>query len=545
MSQLFKNVRNFKANVSKFSQFADNLATKAGKIFDFDGVRYRVGTSGNDLAKTTIEIDGVPNTRTTFGEMIDDLYPKVEIVNGTPRVSTKNLETKLRTQLADAGTPPKQIDTIVKSELQQTLSSPAATRLSSMDNAATAVDNAAVASGRSRNLLTETRQLDDAMKAVEVGNGGRMTVGDFQQAMRKWKGTLIPDRIKGTTFQKGGNLSKFLSEANALSSNAPKKTTRRVAELYKPKVVDGGTIVPGIYTRGGNIKVQSGSRALETQASTQASEPELVRVVNNMLTRAKELQTSGRLSQSIVKAIEETRSTMTAAIPDMSTLSEEQRNEVLVDMLEASTILITRLYQADMNGCWLYNKIDGTMKKVKLLTCGHFAEVAEVDTCPTQNYTPGADASIQNCAANLFNPCLQSSTQRTTNTATPRVPNVCSQYLYKGTPIPGAVAGVTTTDACAGVPAEQSCSSYCKSDMFNLPPTMQLLCVDMDFATAYADLMSNFGVTPAEMFSAAALPPAPPKSKTKWIVAGVVAGLVVLGAVGYVYLRRKPPSSTM
>jgi hypothetical protein len=193
-------------------------------------------------------------------------------------------------------------------------------------------------------------------------------------------------------------------------------------------------------------------------------------------------------------------------------------------------------HQEDNSGCFLYNRITNTKTKVKLLTCTPDAQITGIETCPTQMYSATTSASsISECANNTFNPCAKTATSRSEDPAVPLVPNVCNLYLYKGS-APVQIEGVTARDACANLKANQVCSEYCKSENFNLSEIHQLMCIQLDYDLAFADLMIALGYDPVEIF-----PPAPSSAQSAvskpLLIATLTLGVIFL--VVFVYWIKK------
>lgn len=203
-------------------------------------------------------------------------------------------------------------------------------------------------------------------------------------------------------------------------------------------------------------------------------------------------------------------------------------------------------HQEDLNGCYLYDSITNTKKKINLLTCGDFATGQMIQTCVTQSYSPTATPQpvITECGKDVFNPCAKTAISRSSDSAVPMVPNVCSLYLYKGS-APAPITGVTTQDACKtedgkAIPVGQACSGYCKTENFNLPENLTLMCIQVDYNTAFIDLMMRLGYDPIKLF-----PPAPGQppavstiSRPLAITTGVLGLAFVILLV--VYMTRKP-----
>jgi hypothetical protein len=211
----------------------------------------------------------------------------------------------------------------------------------------------------------------------------------------------------------------------------------------------------------------------------------------------------------------------------------------------ASMAAAASQHQQDLNGCWMYNKLDGTKVKVKLLSCGDLDLASAMETCSTQSFSAAESATITDCAKTTFNPCIQSSKSRSSDPLTPLVPNVCDRYVYNTPSAPTAIEGVTTVPACrkldgTSLPAKQSCSPYCQSENFNLPPHLALMCVDVDFSTAFVDLVSALGYNPDTIFppANAPSPPASPGLSKPVFIALTVIGVVLLIALGVFWFKN-------
>ena len=542
IARLTDNVRGLKSTPGSIGKFTDEITKNMGSTFTFGGRNYRIGKvkPGDDMSKLEIEDIDIPNSRTSFGQVLDDLYPPIQVNKGIPRLSTVDFEAKVRRSITDSGAPAKQVDAMTKAEMQRTMNSPAVTRLSSIDNAATAADNAVAAGGRKLDAAAEGKVVQNATKVAKMDQWTSQPL--FQTAVRNIDPQTIARSADGIARATDGattNWAKTLDEASL--KDLKSRGDLNFVEQVRNKMREKGVLTPQIVKQ---LDTVSKDIAKKARASTTISIP-----VAGILTFTVLIGVLVGLSVGAPQSAQKGTPgvAQAAAGTPFPALSDADRIGLYMDTISLVIVAAAQQHQKDMNGCWLYNKVEGTLTKVKLLTCGHFAATAELETCATQAYTPGNDAAIVNCPAGTFNPCLKSSTQRTTNLSTPTVPNVCNAYLYNGSTPPLGVAGVTTTAACAGVPAEQACSSYCKTELFNLPPTMQLICVDMDFATAYADLMSQLGYSPSELFvstqAKTPVPVAPSRSKVLWVLGGVAVA-VLLAAAGYVFMRRRKQEHT-
>jgi len=198
-------------------------------------------------------------------------------------------------------------------------------------------------------------------------------------------------------------------------------------------------------------------------------------------------------------------------------------------------------HQQDLNGCWMYNRLDGTKTKVKLLSCGSLDLASAIETCTTQSFPSSV---ITECPTTTFNPCTRDSTSRSTDAAVPLVPNVCSAYVYNTPTAPPAIAGVTLIPACrkedgTALPQNQSCSPYCKTGNFDLPPYLALMCIDVDFTTAFVDLVSALGYEPETIFPPAnATKPVDTSVSKPLLIAAAVLGGVLLVLLGIYWFKK-------
>lgn len=234
------------------------------------------------------------------------------------------------------------------------------------------------------------------------------------------------------------------------------------------------------------------------------------------------------------------RKTLAAGLVGMSVLAAEA--SLMWYLIRRAMAGAAAQHRQDINGCWLYNKLDGTKVKVQVLSCGKLDLQGAIETCATQNYSSLAPSDVRECSTTTFNPCLADSVSRSVDSAVPLVPNICSKYVYKGA-IPGAVSGVTLIDACKNLDGSalheaQSCSPYCKTENFILPDHLGLMCIDVDYTTAFVDLVDALGYDPVVIF-----PPKIPAASSSVFSKPLLITTAVLGFVfailGMVYLYRR------
>jgi hypothetical protein len=524
MMDNIRGVRN--PTTGSLKSLTDKLnVTPNGGRFQLNGRTYEVRQVGDDVTLTDIEL---PGSTTKLNELMDDLLPPVTVKNGAPRVDMSAFETKLKNQFSDLGKPAQQADVMTKAELERIRSGPAVRRLSSIDEAAKAADQSASLGGRAQTRVDESSIVQSATNDVKLGQW--TSDADIRR-------TLSQTDV-GTFTKSADNLNKVLDDA-------PRNSVRTLAGI-----TDDATKLTPENLQAVTDTLQTAAKQAETVGSVTKGALKLlaaILVAGAALGAVLDAVLPDNPPPSISPPSTATRPAAAAA----QTTTQVDKSKLAEDYFALGLVNVTQQHQKDMNGCWLYDKSNGTMTKVKLLTCGQLVTENGLETCATQMYVPGKDVDIRGCASSTFNPCLKSSTQRTTNLMTPRVPNVCNAYLYNSSNQdlkPTALTGVTTTDACADDrDRTQPCSTYCKTEMFNLPAHIQLICVNVDFATAYADLMTQLGLKPATLFSSMRANANTPTSGTprsglsKWLWVGVgivVAILVVLGIVAYVVSRR-------
>lgn len=492
--RMTSNIRNM--SDTTFTKFMDDVADAPV------GSKIRVGdrtyTLGGSKGQWTLADDAIEGSTMRLSQLSDDLTPTVTVKNGTPRISADEFSTKIRSSFSESGqfTTAAQLDQAVKATTQQVFNNPAVSRINRINDSAQAADAASNLGGRKlsraeEGALTQRFALSRTDKTPNV-----------RQLLREVNANVLDGAVDNV-------LQKVTNKKPLMRMDASKQLGTELVSKFRNADSNGrwGSRVKGFISKYQADLLAGISIAWKALAAVRTTLP--------------------------------TAAAAAATASDAGASEEELRYDTFGMILVEGALA----HQQDVNGCWMYDKLRGTLTKVKLLSCGQVSLDNAMDTCATQNYAPGLDASIRPCSNTVFNPCLKNGTQRTLNSATPAVPNVCSTYLYNTT-APASVSGVTAIDACAGVSADQTCSSYCKAEHFDLPEYVELICVNMDFPTAYADFMSQLGYNPTELFSsvnnATRTPPSPaPKSKTTWIVVGVVAGLVILGAAGYVYLSRR------
>jgi hypothetical protein len=502
---------------AKFSKFMDELAdAKVGASVRADGRSYILVESGG---KWFIEDADLPGSRISLSQLSDELSPPVTTKNGRVEVPKPvEVENTIRRQLSGGELSGSQLDAATKAATQQVLNNPSFSRLDRLSQSGSAAEAAANAGGRRlsrvdeskvvksftdgvRRTPTNARPLLDDLDAKVLDGGTENAVSVLAKRDVSSKSLTASE-----TAQIFDDINKSLNAANANSRWGPE--VKDFIKRYQAEIVAVGVtgMVMGIlYGTGVLGSESSSSSSLSSSSSSIAG------------------------SQAAARAA--------AVAPN----GNGSRDEMYYDTVRAVFVTGALRHQKDANGCWLYDKLRGTLTKVKLLSCGQVNLENGMDTCATQRYAPGLDAAIQPCPKTLFNPCLKSASRRTLNADTPSVPNVCDTYVYNGSTPPVGVSGVTALPACAGISADQTCSTYCKAENFNLPDYVELICINMDFPTAYADFMANLGYSPSELFSSvkATKPPtAPSRSKMLWVLGGV-AILALSGAVVYAYMSRK------
>lgn len=204
---------------------------------------------------------------------------------------------------------------------------------------------------------------------------------------------------------------------------------------------------------------------------------------------------------------------------DLSQLTAAQRQEATSltnDYIQWTFFQMVVDHQKFLNGCYFHNKIEGTLKKVQLLSCGSVATGENaMETCSFSGNIPSRDS----CPENTFVPCLDAT---------------CTSIVYNG-PVPNVTSSVTKQNACPTTNDNAPCSAFCRADNFALPEYVELICVNVDLKTAYVDLMDALGYNVQEMFPAS---PRHPLRQTIQI-AFVLLLLVGVGVFGWMWYRRR------
>lgn len=401
--------------------------------------------------------------------------------------------------------------------------------------------------------VQQWNQLDDAAKKIQAQ---RMNSQAGKQAQRLNNAKVAVDNanvtpIAGTkvTPVVGGPTPISSSVSTAIDS-PPVTLTQSGAKIMGEQVADiavaAARQTAGAIPRGRNALRRNA--IIERPPNKPPPTPSEARTVTNdaLAASAATAHTKGTISKRVFDILRNNKGKVAlATVLIGSGLLNVVQGKTIDDLEDELTDV--QLAQAanehmkDLNGCYLIDRSNNYSKtKVKLLTCGHYDVAGALETCTTQSYSAGK--TLTECPATTFNPCAKGSTNRAGTG--PLVPDACSTYLYKGT-APPAVAGVTVKDACKttdgkALDEKQACSVYCKTENFELPPMVDLLCVDADYKTVFADLMAQLGIPPEELYPPASPPPpaASSFSKPLLITTGVTAGLFLILAVVY-FLKRK------
>jgi len=287
-------------------------------------------------------------------------------------------------------------------------------------------------------------------------------------------------------------------------------------------------------------EIQSPPKVLRTPAP--ANDVQVVALQSKLMTRAKKAVSKGEVTPRVAEKLDlEKRSiwkdrAKIAAETGVVLSAVGGLAAYLWYILSNAFAQATVEHQKDLNGCFLIDKQRNTKTKVELLSCGHYAIGATIETCATQSWSPStAVGTITECPDNTFNPCLQESKSRSQDQSVPLVPNVCDKYLYKS-PAPASITGVTVVDACT-LKETEACSVYCNTDNFKLPPYMELLCVSVDYPTAFASLVDKLGYDLTEVFPETAQSSS--SASTSAVSKPLLIGAAIAGAIFLVLLMYK------
>lgn len=216
------------------------------------------------------------------------------------------------------------------------------------------------------------------------------------------------------------------------------------------------------------------------------------------------------------------------SVADTERLTPEQMKEVddlvdefVDDIFHVVYFQMAREHQNFLNGCFLYDTLKGTMTKVKVLSCGSVVlDDTALDTCSLLGNYSSMDSWKASCPDNTFVPCLNES---------------CTSIVYKDTE-PTVPSNVTKQNACTAS-EEAPCSSLCRTDAFQLESHLELICVNVDLATAYVDLIDAMGYDVKEFFQPLASPRRPLSTAIKIGFAVVILGM--LSALGWMWYQRR------
>jgi hypothetical protein len=417
---------------------------------------------------------------------------------------TKALDDQLKK--SNPGMNAQQRKSLIDKDINQQLQKPAVQDAIAQGNAAAIVNNAAPPSGAVANVAPNPVQVADDAARIQSEINSLKTSLDDGKAISQATINSLTDNIN------------TLQQANVRLTQAVEKLQNSIVALR--------------------------SKPLEQQVTTVAQnlDEKLSNAVSKGSVGTRVWEWTKRNKFRLLAA-----GTFGAVVGWAATAAARAQaaNEALI----ASLGDVAAEHQKDLNGCFLYDRAKGTKTKIALLTCNNATLTNAIETCLTQSYTAGGSA-LNECSDTTFNPCIKDSTNR--SGSGPLVPDACSKYLYKGTK-PADVSGVTTIDACrtaggAVLGKDQSCSIYCKTENFDLPPMIDLLCVSVDLPTAFVDLLSKLDIDPKTVYPPNPPPPPPaagfwsqPASKPLMITAGILGGCVIVLLAVYLFRKKSSP----
>lgn len=355
--------------------------------------------------------------------------------------------------------------------------------------------------------------------------------------------TRIDDATTLANSRRGSAASRNTPEATALRRDVSTKTLSTIDDVTRN--------IPGIQRQAAQARlIGLTPNELPVKPATAANDVQLLgRKVDNAVSQGRVNQRTkeiiGRVGQVVVlglvgalvgvfatggfggqqsaRTVEGSLQTAAAAAAASASPTATQEAEAFFqDYIDVAFLQAAIEHQKFLNGCFLYDSILGTLTKVKVLSCNGVDTTNGLETCSLSGrYTSAEDVQTA-CPNNTFIPCLDP---------------VCSNVLYNAPTAPAPVSGTTSVNACKDIEYDDYCSTYCRTDAFDLPEHQELMCVNLSVEAAYIDLMSALGYNVEEMFPAGPRTNSPPSKRWVWVV--VVVAVIVLVGGAVVYKRRK------
>lgn len=480
---------------------------KPGRLKDGDFIR---GVKFGQGVKTFKYFDDASGKG--FVDEFDIIVPEKEI--GSLKIESRNGlpdDTKAVQELTETlhtvhkSKPHAQRESIVKQKVLEKSQNPMSQTVRSLQKSNNAVQKSRLATIPEETILPDTVPLVTTDTTVKFSPESKQAISS-------------PETVTVTNAPEvRQSLTKDAFELNQTLQGAPQQTLAVIEVKTK-------TSAPGTSTR-----FQKMSAYIEQKRTAAFSAGKISKAVSELL--------STRTFATLAAA------TLVGVVVGSAVKFSEQSDAINSSILQNQLGQAAEQYQRDTNGCYLYDRRPNASvakRKISLLTCGQFDIASSLETCTTQTYTTGT--TLSDCAENTFNPCAKGSTNRAASG--PLVPDACSTYVYKTT-VPPVVPGVTVKDACKTEDGKvlnenQACSLYCKTSNFNLPAMMDLVCIQVDYPTAYADLLNQLDIPPEDVFVPPPSLASTSVSKPLLIAAMALGGLfILLGGIYWTRRRRK------
>lgn len=448
---------------------AEGLRKGSGKI-ELNGRTYEVGFVNN---KKIIRDVDVPNSVTSFRDLVPALIKKDVILSGgIPRPAStfeQLLEFNLKRMRQVPGLTESQVLVRAKTATEQAMMTQANRMARQLSKTATVAQNSSRKVNAAR--LEQVRQSVLAVPAVDAVDDlvkNRSAIQSSAAAIAD--SGVAPKTLPSAANNKIAQTIELVDQQVGMGKTTS-KVKKRLAQVAGFTIVSIAAALAGKYA---SSQSAAGDRNSQASAATDAS------------------------SQ-----------------PTAAQLKEAER--LLDSYLQTVFVQMALDHQNFLNGCFLYDTIDGTLTKVKLLSCGKVVIDNAMDTCAIN------DSSKGTCPENTFIPCLD---------------EACTSIVYNGTE-PDVPSNVSKQNACSN--SDAPCSSFCQTNAFQLSEHLELLCIDVDLPTAYVDLMDVLGYNIEELFPS-------PSRKMQHMFGKVGIGILILlllavlcGLAWYWYQRHRQP----
>jgi hypothetical protein len=465
-------------NVSAKKALISGMKQKPGKTFTLNGRTYQVGELRG--TKYLLDVNDPNLVRTTYREIVDSIQTSNFVVRrGIPRAPAyKDLLTQnVNTLKRAGGYTDEQVSQLARQKTEQTLSSQANKVAQTLDNSASIAQRASA--------FRNTPELQRIASSKNVFTSAKDVVQ---------------------------NKVEIQSQANVIRNSG-------VAPKVLP--VRAETLTDDVNRLKVNVESAKAKGRIHSSLFERYIGPLLVITavvvaISLFVTLGPKLQSAAGMPMSAADA--------STADVDMSQLTPAQRQEAISltdDFIQVTFFQMAVDHRNFLNGCFLHDKIEGTLKKVKVLSCGSVVVDNAMETCSMLGNYTSMQSWKDSCPENTFVPCLN---------------ETCTSIVYNGA-IPNVASDVTKENACPATDNDDTpCSTFCRADAFALPEHQELICVNVDQKTAYVDLMDALGYNTQEMFPS--VPPRRTLNQTTKIIF-IVLLLGGVGAIGWMWYQRR------